>query len=1194
MTSKARLKKLVARLWGGRLRYSDEFGIWDASRKSNTDKVRGNSLTVLSGKLVTWNLNTLSGKRPIVKHFLEKENVAVLGLQETRRNMLQYPLRIRGYTVVEQIAPERVGYSERGMAMIVKADLAASQVGKVHPNFMFVRIPQPEGTKDWIIGNVYLPMGQDRMQIVAALRAALQDVQTKFLHHKVILMGDFNGPQDKVLWHLRSHGLYAVKFNGNAKTRHGNSTKRKWSSIDYFLGNDLALHATGSCKTLRQWDDSDHWPVQLKISLNSSDLDKESMSGGRLRLPKDKEEAFCSDKAWATLYKQRAHGKVKDVALGDKFTRITKIVAESYSDKTQAGNTFGKAQVGVLTRKEKTAIQRKQNAFQDWQLHANDSEEMAEVKLALWRTRQKEFKEIHREAGKARWNKFIQQGAEGITQHDMNKTWNFANCITGKKSQRVQPKGLLDSHGTMHYDIQGIKEAWREHYSKLGDDASIKQLDAAYWRRLLRNKKKRSILNLNEKITMDELMTTLKKLKSKKAPGLSGIPVEVYKAASDHPTSYFAKVLLDFCNTIFDKGPSPSMSESVIVNIFKDGDVSDPSNYRGISLMDTALKVVCTILAIRLNRELERKHRLIREQGGFRTLEECVAQAAGLTEILERRKAAKQDTWLAFVDFKKAFDLVPHEGLFAKCWKIGVRGSALGFIKKLYAASSARVRVGDSNSDLFPVRRGVRQGCPLSPILFLIFINDIYDKGHRGVSIPSSYGQLLKSCPGLLFADDEVTIAETPADLNMALRALDKWAIRNGMSFGIQKCGIMAVRSCAPATEIVPEFTLNGQLVPNVSEYKYLGIVISADLTMTRHVERRMEKAVAVSNALRPVFMDWSIPIAIRKMFVVSITIPTLTYGLEVGSIPSSLMCKIEACLIKPLKLIIRCKERDCTTSADALLKEFDLKKLQDIVHVRRVRLLLKYSQLDTTWLSLMTRNGNASNSRKSWVRRTKDIMSKFPITVDDGTKFTRSVTKRVLVALETDRASKKRKLTVSEEHLHRFALKPSWNRPSLNMATNFGLSVLVKMRVNAFWTTIRKAQRKLIDARWLTTCPVCLDITPETLHHLLVECSAWEKERLSSGLQDLIEKMRPMVTDTGNTDHVASIMVGNGNQITNEDWGVQLLGGQLLGVMADRYYPAGGVEGIFEPTCTFLGLIYAARNRRLWGEMHKSTITHQ
>ena len=62
------------------------------------------------------------------------------------------------------------------------------------------------------------------------------------------------------------------------------------------------------------------------------------------------------------------------------------------------------------------------------------------------------------------------------------------------------------------------------------------------------------------------------------------------------------------------------MSESVIVSIHKDDDKHDPSNYRGISLMDTALKIVCTILARRLGRELEDKHRLVREQGGFRSL----------------------------------------------------------------------------------------------------------------------------------------------------------------------------------------------------------------------------------------------------------------------------------------------------------------------------------------------------------------------------------------------------------------------------------------------------------------------------------------------------------------------------------------------------------------------------------------------
>ena len=85
--------------------------------------------------------------------------------------------------------------------------------------------------------------------------------------------------------------------------------------------------------------------------------------------------------------------------------------------------------------------------------------------------------------------------------------------------------------------------------------------------------------------------------------------------------------------------------------------------------------------------------------------------------------------YLCFVDFQKAYDRVPHEALLAKLRYYGVTGRTYSFIETLYSRSVMQIRVGESLSEPVELKRGLRQGCPMSPILFSIYINDILPEG---------------------------------------------------------------------------------------------------------------------------------------------------------------------------------------------------------------------------------------------------------------------------------------------------------------------------------------------------------------------------------------------------------------------------------------------------------------------------------
>ncbi|OMJ08754.1 Retrovirus-related Pol polyprotein from type-1 retrotransposable element R2 [Smittium culicis] len=174
----------------------------------------------------------------------------------------------------------------------------------------------------------------------------------------------------------------------------------------------------------------------------------------------------------------------------------------------------------------------------------------------------------------------------------------------------------------------------------------------------------------------------------------------------------------------------------------------------------------------------------------------------------------------------KAYDTVPIEALLRKLYLCGVEGRTYEFFVAYYKSPEAGVRIGTLMSPLFKVDKGVRQGYPMSPMLFNIFINDILDKVNENiVLVPGNSVKI----PGLLFADDLVLLADSEVGIRENLLVVEKWASDNEMSFGISKCDALAVGGSFEHPDILE---LQEQRVPIVKKYWYLGDLINDDLDL--------------------------------------------------------------------------------------------------------------------------------------------------------------------------------------------------------------------------------------------------------------------------------------------------------------------------------------------------------------------------
>ena len=379
-----------------------------------------------------------------------------------------------------------------------------------------------------------------------------------------------------------------------------------------------------------------------------------------------------------------------------------------------------------------------------------------------------------------------------------------------------------------------------------------------------------------------------------KATGLDRVPGEIYKLVENEvaPTSNLAKGILTMLSSVFLGKEFPKeWMDCIVVPIFKKGDKFDPNNYRGIALINTLLKVLCKVIASRLAVVCNEKGLFIREQSGFIAREECTAQAATLLECCQRRKFKDKDTLLCFLDLKKAYDLVPHDRLLSKLRCSGLGKTVINFIEKMYNTTSIKIKIGNKTSQSFTYKRGVRQGCPTSPLLFNIYINDLLDnikpvpviglENNISINITQENPTgKLSGLRGLMFADDTVIAATTQEDSIDKLNKIDHWMVDNAMEINPSKCGIMEIVRDTPLIQTPVKY--HGEIIPVVDKYTYLGIEFNKELDINIMAKFRTAKGKETLEILRKSLSNQKVPLEYRTMLIRNVIIPTLHYGAEI------------------------------------------------------------------------------------------------------------------------------------------------------------------------------------------------------------------------------------------------------------------------------------------------------------------------
>ena len=168
-------------------------------------------------------------------------------------------------------------------------------------------------------------------------------------------------------------------------------------------------------------------------------------------------------------------------------------------------------------------------------------------------------------------------------------------------------------------------------------------------------------------------------------------------------------------------------------------------DFRGISLVSVPYKALCMIVKERLALVVEERKLVAEEQGGFRKWRDYDIDAIGTVSAV--RKAGMM---AAFINFKKAYDIVDRSKLWKCLEQMELKGRLGVFLQELYRGVECEVRVGEYLSEPFEVTSGLRQGCVLSPLLFSLYFNGAVEKV-RAAKVGIMCRE--KLVPALLFID---------------------------------------------------------------------------------------------------------------------------------------------------------------------------------------------------------------------------------------------------------------------------------------------------------------------------------------------------------------------------------------------------------------------------------------------------------
>ena len=692
---------------------------------------------------------------------------------------------------------------------------------------------------------------------------------------------------------------------------------RQWHQLDLVITRRRCINDVHSTRSYHSADcNTDHALIISKVALQPKKLHHAKPKG----LPKI--NVACIDDTKKTQKFISSLNNLSPASPSEtaetRWHKLSSIIHQSaneaYGRKVRRSVDWYEANLVVM---EPTTTAKRQ-AFIRWKKDPNSKN------LHSLRKARSESQKAARKCANNYWIQLSTAIEQASTSGNIRAMYEGIRQATGPAIKKSAP--LKSKSGEIITDSNKQMDRWVEHYLELYSTENTVSEGAINSVPVL------PVLNdLDAMPTLSELEDAINALSSGKAPGNDEIPPDIIKAGKPALLPHLHE-LLCLC---WKEGQVPQdMRDAKIVTLFKNkGDRSDCNNYRGISLLSIVGKVFAKVSLARLQVLAERVYP--ESQCGFRSGRSTIDMIFSVRQLQEKCREQRQPLYLAFVDLTKAFDLVSRSGLFKLLQRIGCPPTLLSIIMSFHTNMKSTVSFDGNTSKPFNIKSGVKQGCVLAPTLFGIFFSILlsyaFQNSTDGVFLRTRHDGKLFNLRRLraktkvtrvhlremLFADDAALASHSIEGLQRLMDCFSSACNEFGLTISIKKTEVMCQDTSAS-----PAITISGATLAVVDDFKYLGSVISSNMSLDAEISTRIGKAAAVMSKLNTrVWTNNNLSLHTKLRVYQACVISTLLYGSETWTTYIRQETRLNTFHMRCLRKIMGLSWRDKVSDSDVLSK---------------------------------------------------------------------------------------------------------------------------------------------------------------------------------------------------------------------------------------------------------------------------------
>lgn len=771
-----------------------------------------------SSNIISWNINSVKTKYPYLQMLLKDLDPWAVCLQETKLTQ-DRKFRIKNYETYRRDY-QGDGNAQGGVMIAVHDSIQAEEIC-LQTEYQAVAVKMHLQTPVTLC-SIYLHH-DDKVN-----KRDLKKV-TEQLSKPFIITGDFNG--HNCIWgsdHTDARGRCIEEFIGEENINllntgsptHFHIYTGKSTAIDLSLGSPSISHLLNwrSCEQLYS---SDHYPQVIEINMEDS---RRRPRIRRWLLYKANWEKYTAELNLDEIKHATDVNKMNEITTEQIMHAAKKFIPESTGKQPKRTIPWWNLECS-------TTVKHKNKMLSKYKRCPTD-ENLKEFKKARAQARRTIIS-----SKKNSWKNFI---SNINSRTPITKMWEQIRKLTNKRT------------------YTSINAVWNENKQLVTDPLQIAELFANYLYKTTSNEEttiepqlqedrylekftsdREEHEEYNQEIHIHEVRWAIKSLK-RTAAG----PDRIHSEMLQHLNPDNMECIRHFFNTVWIKHELPEQwKKSHILPIRKpDKNRLDVSSYRPVQLTNTLCKTMEKIVTRRMVWWIEHQNLLDSHQTGFRKKRSTIDNIIQLqTEILEGFQN-NQYTVAVFFDLEKAFDRIKHTTILNTLYDLQLRGRLPKFVCSFLQHRSFQVRIDDIHSRARVQETGTPQGSVISPILFILAVNEL----RHIIKQPVNY---------TIFADDLAIytrgkcLSEIEKQLQRVINKLDNWGHQQGLSFSPTKTK-MVIFTRKHNTE---EIKLKIRQIPikAAKETRFLGMIMDSKLTWKSHINMLKQRSTSTANILR-------------------------------------------------------------------------------------------------------------------------------------------------------------------------------------------------------------------------------------------------------------------------------------------------------------------------------------------------------